>query len=243
MLRTTAPVSRNAAASARVTGLKVPDRVTAGNVNDSHDRHPRSRGQKRWESHEGNQRIERCSARSVGQRHRDGTCYLRKQGETDAGESAQEPNDCQELQAYGNAWAGRHILEPPRSIPNPKRGPIDLMGILDGGIENKISDVVARTVRQRVAESPIPHRHSPCKLVPLLQLKPGSIIDGRSPSNMNTHGASPERQSQHRIRRPRQHPAQQPPVTTRRVVRFDATNSFFTDVCVLLSKRMFGHAF
>ena len=120
------------------------------------------------------------------------------------------PMIARELQAYGNAWAGRHIREPPRSIPNPKRGPIDLMGILDGGVENKISDVVARTVRQRVAEGPIPHRHSPCKLVPLLQLEPGSIIDGRSPSNMNTHGAIPERQSQHRIRRPRQHPAQQP---------------------------------
>ena len=117
-----------------------------------------------------------------------------EQGETEAREPAQEPKDRQEFQAHGYALARRHIREPRRSVSNPKRGPIDLVGILNDGVQDKIADVVARTVRQHVAEGSIPDRHGPREPVSLLQLEPGGVINGRSPPNMDAHGAIPERQ-------------------------------------------------
>ena len=132
------------------------------------------------------------------------------QGETDAREPAKETEKRQVLQARGLAGTGRHVGAPGRRGLDPRRGPVDVVSILDGGIDDEVSDVLARTVRQRVAEGPIPVRFGPRQPVPLLQLEPGGVIDGRGPADMDVHGAVPERQPQNRIRRPRQRPAHQP---------------------------------
>ena len=116
-----------------------------------------------------------------------------EQGKTEACEPAQEPKDRQEFQAHGYALAGRHIREPRRRGLDPKRGPIDLVGILSDGVQDKIANGVARTVRQHVAEGPIPDRHGPREPVSQLQLEPGGVINGRSPPNMDAYGAIPER--------------------------------------------------
>ena len=116
----------------------------------------------------------------------------------------------QRLECGRHVRRARHIRKLRCSVPDPKRDSIDLMGILDGGVEDKISDVVLRMVRQRIAEGPIPSRLGLREPVPLLQLESGGIIDGQGPPDMDTHGAIPERQPQHRIRRSRQRPAQQP---------------------------------
>ena len=128
------------------------------------------------------------------------------QGETDGREPAQETKDRQVFQDRG--YAG--VPQRRRRGLDPKRGPVNLVGILDGGLADEVADVLERTVRQRVAEGPIPLRIGPRKRVPLLQLEPGGVIDSRGPADIDLHGAVPVRQPQNRIRRPRHHPAHQP---------------------------------
>ena len=128
------------------------------------------------------------------------------QGQTDGHEPAQETKDRQVFQARG--YAG--VPQRRRRRLDPKRLPVNLVGILNGGIADEVADVLERTVRQRVAEGPIPLRIGPRKRVPLLQLETGGVIDGRGPADIDLHGAIPVRQPQNRIRRPRQRPAHQP---------------------------------
>ena len=104
-------------------------------------------------------------------------------------EYGENPNVAQEFQAHGYALAGRHIREPRRRGLDPKRGPVDLVGILDGGVTDEIADGVASKVRQRVVEGPIPDRHGPRELVPLFPLESGGVIDDRGPPDMDAHRA------------------------------------------------------
>ena len=128
------------------------------------------------------------------------------QGETDARETAKGSKNRQELQTRGYA----DVSEQTRRGLEPSRGPVNMACILDGGIADEVSDVLARTVRQRVAEGSISVGFGPRKPVPLLQLDAGGVIDGRGPADIDTHGAVPERQPQNRICRPRQRPTHQP---------------------------------
>jgi len=86
---------------------------------------------------------------------------------------------------------------------------VDVVGVLDAGVEDKVPDVLAGEVGEVIAERPTLFRLGQREMMRLLQLAPSRLIDRRAPPDVDEDWTISEGQSKAGVHKSGDAPAQQ----------------------------------